>query len=147
VLTRRRQAPCCEGVSLSVGDYAHVVWSGNWALPMGGLADLFGFRGRDSGGRNVGPREGREKMNGAIGTSNSWKTAATMLVAVLVLLVIALVSMMQPAPTADSASTPAVHPGVHPVVHPGVHPKRPGGSGFAEGSYVERHAELVAGHE
>jgi hypothetical protein len=78
-------------------------------------------------------------MNGAIGTSNSWKTAATMLVAVLVLLVIALVSMMQPAPTADSASTPAVHPGVH--------PKRPGGSGFAEGSYVERHAELVAGHE
>ena len=82
-------------------------------------------------------------MNGAIGTSNSWKSAATMLVAVLVLLVIALVSMMQPAPTADSASTPAVHPGVH----PGVHPKRPGGSGFAEGSYVERHAELVAGHE
>jgi hypothetical protein len=82
-------------------------------------------------------------MNGAIDTSNSWKTAATMLVAVLVLLVIALVSMMQPAPTADSASTPAVHP----VVHPGVHPKRPGGSGFAEGSYVERHAELVAGHK
>ena len=82
-------------------------------------------------------------MNGAIDTSNSWKTAATMLVAVLVLLVVALVSMMQPAPTADSASTPAVHPGVH----PGVHPKRPGGSGFAEGSYVERHAELVAGHK
>jgi hypothetical protein len=83
-------------------------------------------------------------MNEAIGTSNSWKTAATVLVAVLVLLVVALVSMMQPAPTTDSASTPAVHPGVHPVVHPGVHPKRPGGSGFAESSYVERHAEVVA---
>jgi hypothetical protein len=86
-------------------------------------------------------------MDGAVDTSNSWKTAATMLVAVLVLLVVALVSMMQPVPTADSASTPAVHPGVHPVVHPGVHPKRPGGSGLAEGSYVERHTELVAGDE
>ena len=86
-------------------------------------------------------------MNEAIGTSNSWKTAATVLVAVLVLLVVALVSMMQPVPTPDSASTPAVHPGVHPVVHPGVHPKRPGGSGFAEGSYVERHAEVVAVHQ
>jgi hypothetical protein len=107
---------------------------------MGGLADLSAFRERDSGGRNVGPREWREKMNEAIGTSNSWKTAATVLVAVLVLLVVALVSMMQPAPTTDSASTP----GVHPVVHPGVHPKRPGGSGFAEGTYVERHAEVVA---
>jgi len=90
-------------------------------------------------------------MNEAIGTSNSWKTAATVLVAVLVLLVVALVSMLQPAPTTDSASTPAVHPGVHPVVHsgvhPGVHPKRPGGSGFAEGSYVERRAEVVAGYQ
>ena len=114
---------------------------------MGGLADLFFFRGRDSGGCNVGPREGREKMDGAIDSSNSWKTAATMLVAVLVLLVVALVSMMQPAPTADSASTPAVHPGVHHVVHPGVHPKRPGGSGFTEGSYAERHAEEVADYQ
>ena len=85
-------------------------------------------------------------MNEAIGTSNSWKTAATVLVAVLVLVVVALVSMMQPAPTTDSASNPAVNPGVHPVVHPGVHPKRPGGSGFAEGSYAERHAEMVAGY-
>jgi hypothetical protein len=114
---------------------------------MGGLADLFAFRGRDSGGRNVSPGEGREKMNEAIGASNSWKTAATVLVAVLVLVVVALVSMMQPAPTTDAASSPAVHPGVHPVVHPGVHPKRPGGSGFAEGSYVERHAEGVAANQ
>jgi hypothetical protein len=86
-------------------------------------------------------------MNEAIGTSNSWKTAATVLVAVLVLLVVALVSMMQPAPPTDSASTHAVHPGVHSGVHPGVYPKRPGGSGFAEGSYVERHAEVVAGYQ
>ena len=88
-----------------------------------------------------------EQMNEAIGTSNRWKTTATVLVAVLVLLVVALVSMMQPTPTTDAASTPAVHPGVHSAVHPGVHPKRPGGSGFAEGSYVERHAEAVAGHQ
>jgi hypothetical protein len=86
-------------------------------------------------------------MNEAIGTSNSWKTAATVLVAVLVLVVVALVSMVQPAPSTDSASTPAVHPGVHPVVHSGVYPKRPGGSGFAEGSYVERRAEVVTFHQ
>ena len=86
-------------------------------------------------------------MNEAIGTSKSWRTAATVLIALLVLLVVALVSMMQSAPTTDSTSTPAVHPGVHSVVHPGVHPKRPGGSGFAEGSYAERHAELVAAYQ
>jgi hypothetical protein len=86
-------------------------------------------------------------MNEAIGASNSWKTAATVLVAVLVLVVVALVSMMQPAPTTDAASSPAVHPVVHPGVHPGVHPKRPGGSGFGEGSYVERHAEGVAANQ
>lgn len=85
-------------------------------------------------------------MNEAIGTSDFWKTAAMMLVAGLVLVVMALVSMMQPAPTTDAASTPAVHPGVRSAFHPGVHPKRPGGSGFAEGSYVERHAEVVAGY-
>jgi hypothetical protein len=84
-------------------------------------------------------------MNEAIGLSNRWKTAATVLIAVLVLLVVALVSMMRPVPTTDTAGSPAVHPGVHSAVHPGVHPKRPGGSGFAEGSYVERHAEAVAG--
>jgi hypothetical protein len=114
---------------------------------MGGLADFSAFWGRDSGGRNVGPDEGREMMNGTIGTSNHWKTAATVLVAVLVLLVVALVSMLQPAPTTDSDSTPAVHPGIHSVVHPGVHPKRPGGSGFAEGSYAERRAEMVADYQ
>jgi hypothetical protein len=102
---------------------------------MGNLADLSAFRGRDSSGRNVGPDEGREKMNEAIGTRNPWKTAATVLVAVLVLLVVALVSMLQPAPTTD-VSTPAVHPGVH---APSV-----AGQGLAEDSYVERHTEVVA---
>jgi hypothetical protein len=86
-------------------------------------------------------------MNEAIGTSNSWRTGATVLVAVLVLLVVALVSKMQPAPNTDSASAPVAHHGVYSGVHPGVYPKRPGGSGFAEGSYVERHAEVVAGHQ
>jgi hypothetical protein len=113
---------------------------------MGGLADLSAFWGRDSGGVTSALVKG-EKMNEAIGTSNPWKTRVTVLIAVLVLLVVALISMVQPAPTTDAASTPAVQPGVHSVVHSGVHPKRPGGSGFAEGSYVERHAEAVAGHQ
>jgi hypothetical protein len=60
------------------------------------------------------------------------------LVAVLVLLVMALVSMLQPASTTD-ASTPAVHPGVHAT--------NAAGQDFAEDSYVERHAELVAGYQ
>ena len=77
-------------------------------------------------------------MNEAIGTRNPWKTTVTVLVAVLVLLVVALVSMLQPAPTTD-ASTPAVHPGVHAT--------STGGQGFAEDSYVERHAEVVAGYQ
>ena len=76
-------------------------------------------------------------MNEAIGTSNPWKTAAMVLVAVLVLLVVALVSMLQPAPTND-ASTPAVHPGVH--------ASSTAGQGFTEVSYVERHAEVVNGY-
>jgi hypothetical protein len=104
---------------------------------MGGLADLSVFGWRDSCGRKVGPGEGREKMNEAMGTTNPWKTMAMVLVAVLVLLVVALVSMLQPVPSTD-ASTPAVHPGVHAM--------SAGGQGFAEDSYVERHAELVAGY-
>jgi hypothetical protein len=76
-------------------------------------------------------------MNGAIGTSDNWKTAATVLVAVLVLVVVALVSMLQPDPTTD-ANAPAVHPGVHAT--------STGGQGFAEDSYVVRHAEVVTGH-
>jgi hypothetical protein len=76
-------------------------------------------------------------MNEAIGTGNPWKTTAMVLVAVLVLLVVALVSMLQPAPTTD-ASTPAVHPGVHAM--------SAGGQGLAEDSYVERHADVVAGY-
>jgi hypothetical protein len=74
-------------------------------------------------------------MNEAIGTGYPWKTTATVLIAVLVLLVVALISMLQPAPT-TGASTPAVHPGVH---APSV-----AGQGLAEDSYVERHTEVVA---
>jgi hypothetical protein len=79
-----------------------------------------------------------EKMNEAIGSSNTWKTTATVLVAVLVLLVVALVSMLQPTPTND-AGTPAVHPGVHAA--------STGGQGFAEDPYVGRHTEVVAGYQ
>ena len=107
-------------------------------MGMGGLADLSAFLGRDSGGCSVGPGEGREKMNEAIDTNDRLKTAATVVVAVLVLLVVALVSMLQPAPTTD-ASTP--------VVHPGVHAMSTGGRGFAEDSYIVRHAEVVAAYQ
>ena len=100
---------------------------------MGGLADLLGFPGRDSGGRDVGPGEGIEKMYEAIGTSDTWKTRATVVVAVLVLVVTALVSMLEPVPTADANA-------------PDVHATSTGGRGYAGDSYVERHAEVVAGY-
>jgi hypothetical protein len=76
-------------------------------------------------------------MNEAIGTSDRWKTTAMVLVAVSVLLVMALVSMLQTAPTTET-NTPAVHPGVHAT--------SAGGQGLAEDSYVLRHAEVVAGY-
>jgi uncharacterized protein YpmS len=79
-----------------------------------------------------------EMMNEAMGTSNPWKTAAMVLVAVLVLLVVALASMLQPVSSTE-ANTPAVHPGVHAT--------SAAGQGFAEDSYVERHAEVVAGYQ
>jgi hypothetical protein len=76
-------------------------------------------------------------MNEAIRTRDSWRTAAMVLLAVLVLVVVALASMLQPAATTD-ASTPAVHPGVHATIT--------GGPGFAEVPYIDRHAEAVAGY-
>jgi len=75
-------------------------------------------------------------MNEAIRTRDYWRTAAMVLLAVLVL-VVALASMLQPAATTD-ASTPAVHPGVHATIT--------GGPGFAEDPYTDRHAEAVAGY-
>ena len=77
-------------------------------------------------------------MNEAIGTRNPWRTAAMVLLAVLVLLVVALASMLQPVATTD-ASTPAVHPGVHAPIS--------GGSDLAEDSYTDRHAEVVASYQ
>src|SRR5918998_2192089 len=90
---------------------------------MGGLADPSAFPGRDSGGRDVGPGEGIEKMYEAIGTSDTWKTRATVVVAVLVLVVTALVSMLEPVPTADANA-------------PDVHATSTGGGGDARGSFV-----------
>jgi hypothetical protein len=60
------------------------------------------------------------------------------LIAVLVLLVVALVSMLQPAATtgAGGRAMPADY-----------HATSAGGTGFAEDSYVERHAEVVAGYQ
>jgi len=78
-------------------------------------------------------------MNEAIRTRNPWKTVAMMLLAALVLVLVALASMLRPAPTTE-ASTPAVHPGVH----PGVHATSAGGSGIAKDPFIDRHAEVVA---
>jgi hypothetical protein len=85
-------------------------------------------------------------MNEAIRTRNHWKTAAIMLLAVLVLLVVALASMLQPAATTD-ASTPASSPAIHPGVHPVVHAPSAVGSGSTDDPYMNRHAEVVAGHQ
>ena len=87
-------------------------------------------------------------MNEAIRTRNPWKTATLMLLAVLVLLVIALASMLQPATTTSAGSTSAgstsagrfaVHPGVHANSAEGY-----GGSGIANDPFIDRHAEVVA---
>ena len=60
------------------------------------------------------------------------------LLAVLVLLVVALASMLQPTASTE-AGTPAVHPGVHAI--------NTGGSGFTADPYTDRHAEVVASYQ
>jgi hypothetical protein len=77
-------------------------------------------------------------MNEAIRTRNPWRTVAMVLIAVLVLLVVALASMLQPA-------TPIGPSGR--AIHPGIHATSTGGSGFAEDPYVDRHAEVVAAYQ
>ena len=71
-------------------------------------------------------------MNEAIRTRNPWRTAAMVLIAVLVLLVVALVSMLQPAATTGSGG-PAVHAN-----------SAEGGAGIANDPLIDRHAEVVA---
>jgi hypothetical protein len=99
-------------------------------------------------------------MNEAIRTRNPWRTAAIMLLAVLVLVLVALASMLRPAPTTE-ASTPAAHPGVHApsavVVGTGANYgegwnnyghdaplPQPAQTGDGADSAVDRHAEVVA---
>ena len=73
-------------------------------------------------------------MNEAIRTRNPWRTAAMVLIAVLVLLVVALVSMLQPAATTGSGG-PAVHANSA---------EGDGGAGIANDPFIDRHAEVVA---
>ena len=77
-------------------------------------------------------------MNEAIRTRNPWATVAVMLLAVLVLLVMALASMLQPAATTGAGGR---------SVHPGIHATSAGGSSFADEPYIDRHAEVVAGYQ
>jgi len=86
-----------------------------------------------------------EQMNEAIRPRNAKTTVATVLLAVLVLMVVALASLMQPAET-TGASNPAVHPGVHPGVHP-AGAVGTGGAGFNDDPYINRHAEVVARYQ
>ena len=77
-------------------------------------------------------------MNEAMRSRNPWTTVMTMLLAVLVLLVVALASLMQPDAT-TGASSPAVHPGVHATSAGGTEEQ-----GFSDDPYINRHAEVVA---
>jgi hypothetical protein len=78
-------------------------------------------------------------MNEAMRTRNPWRTVAMVLIAVLVLLVVALASMLQPAATTD-ASTPAGHPGVHAT-------STGGNGGPIDEPFIDRHAEVVAAYQ
>ena len=75
-------------------------------------------------------------MNEAIRTRNHWKTAATMVLAVLVLLVIALMSMLQPAATTGTGGR---------AMPSGAHAAGVAEPASAKAPYIDRHAEGVAG--
>jgi hypothetical protein len=77
-------------------------------------------------------------MNEAIRTRNPWQTAAVMLLAVLVLLVIALMSMLQPAATTGTGGR---------AMPPEAHATSKAGPVSAEAPYVDRHAEVVAAYQ
>ena len=81
--------------------------------------------------RNVGSSEGREKMTEDLRTRDLWRTVAMMLIAVLVLLVVALASLLQP-----TATTGASDPAAHAI--------STGGSGLTDEPYLHSHAEVVA---
>ena len=77
-------------------------------------------------------------MNEAIRTRNPWRTAAVMLLAVLVLLVIALVSMLRPAATTVTGGR---------ATPPGAHAASTAGPVSAEAPYIDRHTEVVAAYQ
>ena len=87
--------------------------------------------------RRVQPTEGMEKMNEAIRPRNA---KATVLLAVLVLLVLALASLMRPAETTGASS-----PGGRAI--PAVSAGGTGGTGLNDDPYINRHAEVVARYQ
>ena len=77
-------------------------------------------------------------MNEAIRTRNPRRAVAMVLIAVLVLLVVALASMLQPsAPTGVGGR----------AVPPAAHATSPGGSGITKDPYIDHHAAVVAAHQ
>jgi hypothetical protein len=77
-------------------------------------------------------------MNEVIRTRNPWRTVAMVLLAVLVLLVVALASMLQPAAPIGTGGR---------AVHPSIHATSTGGPGVTEDPYIDRHAEVVAAYQ
>jgi hypothetical protein len=77
-------------------------------------------------------------MNEVIRTRNPWRTVAMVLLAVLVLLVVALASMLQPAAPIGAGGR---------AVHPSIHATSTGGPGVTEDPYIDRHAEVVAAYQ
>jgi hypothetical protein len=77
-------------------------------------------------------------MNEVIRTRNPWRTVAMVLLAVLVLLVVALASMLQPAAPNGAGGR---------AVHPSIHATSTGGPGVTEDPYIDRHAEVVAAYQ
>jgi hypothetical protein len=73
-------------------------------------------------------------MSEATGVHNSRVTMVIALLAMLLLLAVALVFALQPAPTTSDVN-PAIHARSADVT---------GGSGIADDPYIERHAEVVA---
>ena len=74
-------------------------------------------------------------MNEVIRTRNPWRSVAMVLLGVLVLLVVALAAILQPAAPIGAGGR---------AVHPGIHATSTGGPGVTEDPYNDRHAEVVA---
>ena len=77
-------------------------------------------------------------MNEVIHTRNPWRTMAMVLLGVLVLLVVALAAILQPAAPIGAGGR---------AVHPCIHATSTSGPDVTEDPYIDRHAEVVAAYQ